>query len=157
MAVMMSMKSINPLLSILSDNRLIGPNFSNWLCNLNIVLNMKALGYILETQVIEPPSRDPTSDQHDTYDMWFCSSAVSGVSNSKSKGKVKVVANKGTYLRYDKDGHWKKNCSRDLASLKASEGKKPSEAWVLDTGASSHVCTSMLVPASSKVLKMNET
>ncbi|XP_031394396.1 uncharacterized protein LOC116205848 [Punica granatum] len=67
---MINMKSMNPLSCILSDNRLTGPNFSNWLRNLNIVLNMEALGYILETQEIELPGGDATSDQQDAYDQW---------------------------------------------------------------------------------------
>ncbi|XP_031394900.1 uncharacterized protein LOC116206223 [Punica granatum] len=46
----MSMKSMNHLSSILNDNRLTRPNFSDWLRDLNIVLNMETLGYILETQ-----------------------------------------------------------------------------------------------------------
>ncbi|PKI58226.1 hypothetical protein CRG98_021397 [Punica granatum] len=62
MAVMISMKSMNPLSVILNDNRLTGPNFSDWLRNLNIVLNMEALGYILENQEIELPGGDATSD-----------------------------------------------------------------------------------------------
>ncbi|PKI44632.1 hypothetical protein CRG98_034987 [Punica granatum] len=31
---------------------------------------MEALGYILETQEIELPSGDATSDQQDAYDQW---------------------------------------------------------------------------------------
>ncbi|XP_031392271.1 uncharacterized protein LOC116204320 [Punica granatum] len=68
---MINMKSMNPLTCILNDNRLTGPNFLDWLRNLNIVLNMEALGYILETQEIELPGRDATSDQQDAYDQWF--------------------------------------------------------------------------------------
>ncbi|XP_031396976.1 uncharacterized protein LOC116207968 [Punica granatum] len=68
--VMINMKSMNPSSCILSDNRLTGPNFSDWLRNLNNVLNMEALGYILETQEIELPSGDATSDQQDAYDQW---------------------------------------------------------------------------------------
>ncbi|XP_031398511.1 uncharacterized protein LOC116209094 [Punica granatum] len=67
---MISMKSVNLLTSLLSDNRLIRANFSDWLRNLNIVLNMEALGYNLETQEIEFPGGDATSNQHNAYDMW---------------------------------------------------------------------------------------
>ncbi|PKI34738.1 hypothetical protein CRG98_044876 [Punica granatum] len=49
-SVTISMKSMNPLSSMLNDNKFIGLNFSDCLRNLNIVQNMEALGYILETQ-----------------------------------------------------------------------------------------------------------
>ncbi|PKI60701.1 hypothetical protein CRG98_018904 [Punica granatum] len=68
--IMISMKSMNHLSCILSDNRFPRPNFSDWLHNLNIVLNMEALGYILETQEIELPGGDATSDQQNAYDQW---------------------------------------------------------------------------------------
>ncbi|PKI41979.1 hypothetical protein CRG98_037597 [Punica granatum] len=80
MAVVISMKSMNPLSCILNDNRLTGPNFLDWFRKLNIVLIMEALGYILETQEIELPGGDATSDQHDAYDQ-----CKTGKKNKKSK------------------------------------------------------------------------
>ncbi|XP_031375640.1 uncharacterized protein LOC116190122 [Punica granatum] len=67
---MISVKSMNPLLSILNDNRLTRSNFSDWLRNLNVVLNMEALGYILETQAVDPPGEDTSNDQLSTYELW---------------------------------------------------------------------------------------
>ncbi|PKI51479.1 hypothetical protein CRG98_028190 [Punica granatum] len=93
---------------------------------------------------------------------------------SKNKGKAKVAADKGTCFHCGKNGHWKRNCQQYLVSLKANKEKKPLEgmsiscyvgsngsyssstAWVRDTGASSHVCTSIQGLASSRVLGRNE-
>ncbi|PKI45504.1 hypothetical protein CRG98_034095 [Punica granatum] len=46
---------------------------------------------------------------------------------SKNKGKAKVVVDKRTCFHCGKDGHWKRNYSQYLASLKANKGKKLSE------------------------------
>ncbi|PKI43689.1 hypothetical protein CRG98_035920 [Punica granatum] len=72
--------------------RLIGPNFSDWLRNLNIVLNMEAPGYILENQEIELPGGDATSDQHDAYDQ--CSvddTKLNGVSERRNRTLLDMV------------------------------------------------------------------
>ncbi|PKI72263.1 hypothetical protein CRG98_007337 [Punica granatum] len=158
------MKSMNSLSCIPSDNWLTGPNFSDWLRNLNIVLNMEALRYILKTHEIELPGGDATSDQQDAYDQWSVDDTKNAMNNkrkdkevvlmvgtssskigkkkkkskkcslpqqstgvTKKKGKTKVAADKGTCFHCGKDGHWKRNCSQYLASLKANKGKKPSE------------------------------
>ena len=87
---------------------------------------------------------------------------------AKHKGKASVVKPKAT-VREDQgkgkcfhcqEGHWKRNCPEFLESLKtkgkgkdgesetfsnllASKcSKSSSNAWVLDTGASSHICAS---------------
>ncbi len=41
----------NPLSHILDDNRLTGPNFSDWLKNLRIVLNLECIGYVLDSKI----------------------------------------------------------------------------------------------------------
>ncbi|PKI65303.1 hypothetical protein CRG98_014341 [Punica granatum] len=48
---------------------------------------------------------------------------------TKKKGNANVVADKGTCFHCGKDGHWKRNCSRYLASLKANKGNKPSKGF----------------------------
>ncbi|PKI40028.1 hypothetical protein CRG98_039598 [Punica granatum] len=53
---------------------------------------------------------------------------------TKKKGKAKVAADKGTCFHCSKDGHWKRNCSQYLASLKANKGKKPSEGTATSGG-----------------------
>ena len=80
--------------------------------------------------------------------------ASRGVSKNKSKKKVEDKG-KGKCFYYQEEGHWKRNCPKFLESIKEKdkigEGetfsnlsisecfKSSSNAWVLDTGASSHI------------------
>ena len=80
--------------------------------------------------------------------------ALGGVSKNKveNKGKEK-------YFYYQGEGHWKRNCSKFLESIKEKDkieegetfsnlsifkcSKSSSNEWVLDTSASSHICSSL--------------
>ena len=42
------MSSTNPLHDIMDANRLIDPNFTDWLMNLNILLKYERIAYVLE-------------------------------------------------------------------------------------------------------------
>ncbi|XP_031116550.1 uncharacterized protein LOC116020210 [Ipomoea triloba] len=44
--------ALNPLSKILEENKLTGPNFTDWLRNLRIVLNLEKIGYVL---IQDPP------------------------------------------------------------------------------------------------------
>ena len=81
--------------------------------------------------------------------------ALGGV--SKNKGK-KIIENKskGNYFYCQREGYWKRNCPKFLESIKRKdkirEGetfsnlsiskcfRSSSNAWILDTSASSHIC-----------------
>ena len=78
---------------------------------------------------------------------------------SKPKKDVpKKVEAKKKYFHCDAKGHWRQNCPLYLESLKFKKDDKPSEgmlviesnlkvssisSWVLDSGSSAHICTSM--------------
>ena len=49
------MSLANPLRGILDANKLIGPNFTDWLRNLRIVLTSERIAYVLDEIVLEPP------------------------------------------------------------------------------------------------------
>ncbi|KAL6582120.1 hypothetical protein OROMI_006134 [Orobanche minor] len=57
----------NPLAILLEKNVLIGPNFIDWLRNLMIVLNMKSLEYVLNTDI--PLTPVLTSGNHEEIDI----------------------------------------------------------------------------------------
>ncbi|XP_020082355.1 uncharacterized protein LOC109705954 [Ananas comosus] len=59
----------NSLAKILDTNRLTGPNFTDWLRNLRIVLNSEKLVYVLDT---EAPAvlENPTAEQRAARNKW---------------------------------------------------------------------------------------
>ena len=60
------MANTNPLSIILDKNCLTGPNFSDWLRNLRIVLNMEKIGYVLESNIPTLP-KDATEEERETH------------------------------------------------------------------------------------------
>ena len=52
----------NPLRDILDVNRLTGPNYMNWLCNLRIVLTVEKIAYVLDT-VMPMPQEGASEDE----------------------------------------------------------------------------------------------
>ncbi len=60
----------NPLSCILDENRLTRPNFSDWLRNLRIVLNLERIGYILDFKIPSALPPEATEKEHDTFRNW---------------------------------------------------------------------------------------
>ena len=57
------MSSSNPIRGIMDGNRLTGPNFSDWLRNLKILLRSKCIDYVLERKgPDEPPANTLEED-----------------------------------------------------------------------------------------------
>ncbi len=66
----MTIQTFNVLAGILNNNKLTRPNFSDWLRNLKIVLNLEHIGYNLDSKVFGPLPEGATSKEHDTLDRW---------------------------------------------------------------------------------------
>lgn len=64
------MASLNPQLDILLTNRLTGPNFSDWLSNLRIVLTLEKIGYVLKSPVPEKLPDDASEEKRAAYQKW---------------------------------------------------------------------------------------
>ncbi|KAJ9176972.1 hypothetical protein P3X46_012230 [Hevea brasiliensis] len=60
----------NPLSCIIDENRLTGPNFSDWLRNLRIVLNIDRIGYVLDSKIPGPLPTGATEEEHDILRKW---------------------------------------------------------------------------------------
>ena len=64
------MASSLSLREILDSNKLIGPNYVNWLRNLKIVLTQEKLSYIYNIPEPQEVRDDATEEEVSTYRMW---------------------------------------------------------------------------------------
>ena len=64
------MASSLSLHSILDANKLIGPNYVDWLRNLKIVLSQEKLSSIFDAPTLEPLGEDALEEEKTTYKMW---------------------------------------------------------------------------------------
>ena len=60
----------NPLRGIMDANKLTGPNFSDWLRNLKIVLMCEKLAYVLEANDPQEPTADSSEEEVILYQAW---------------------------------------------------------------------------------------
>ncbi|PKI53822.1 hypothetical protein CRG98_025781 [Punica granatum] len=70
---------------------------------------MEALGYNLETQEIEFPGGDATSNQHNAYDMWSAADTRNTMNNKRKDKEVVLV----TGTSSSKIGKKKKKSKKD--------------------------------------------
>ncbi|PKI75972.1 hypothetical protein CRG98_003630 [Punica granatum] len=61
---------MNHLSSILNDKRLTRPNLSDWLHNLNNVMNIESITYILETKPVLALGVEVTDEELSNYELW---------------------------------------------------------------------------------------
>ena len=64
------MASSLSLRGILDSNKLIGPNYVDWLTNLKSVLTQEKLSYILDIPEPQEVGDDATAEEVSTYRMW---------------------------------------------------------------------------------------
>ena len=64
------MASSLSLRGILDANKLIGPNYIDWLRNLRIVLTQKKVSYILDTPTPNTIEENASKEERATYKMW---------------------------------------------------------------------------------------
>ena len=65
--------SFNPLSVILSQNKLIGENFTNWKRNLNIVLTSEKHKFVLLEACPSELANNTTKVLKDAYEKWIVS------------------------------------------------------------------------------------
>lgn len=64
------MATKNPLVSILESNKLTGPNYSDWLRNLKIILDSEKRTYVLFEGEPSPEGEAPTRAERDAIQKW---------------------------------------------------------------------------------------
>ena len=84
--------------------------------------------------------------------------------SDKKKGS-KEKKPKGKCFHYEVDGHWKRNCNKYLSELKEKKKGKfdllvleanlvevDSQSWIIDSGSTNHICSSLQMLSSSREL-----
>ena len=69
------MASSLSLRGILDANKLIGPNYVDWLRNLRIVLTQK-VSYVLDSPAPDTIGEDASEEEKSTYKMWKDDSVI---------------------------------------------------------------------------------
>ena len=64
------MASILTLWSILNANKLIEPNYVDWLRNLRIILTQEKVSYILDSLNLDPIREDASEEERATFKIW---------------------------------------------------------------------------------------
>ena len=64
------MSLTNPLRGIMDANLLTGPNFTDWLKNLKILLKSERIAYVLEGDGLVEPASDAFEDEVWEYQKW---------------------------------------------------------------------------------------
>ena len=64
------MTNFNPLVMILDENRLSGPNYVDWKRNLIIVLTADKIAHVLNTEAPELALANATEEQIDAFNKW---------------------------------------------------------------------------------------
>ncbi|XP_057953944.1 uncharacterized protein LOC131148234 [Malania oleifera] len=63
--------AFNPLVIILKENKLVGPNYIDWKRNLNIVLTTKKYKCVLVKVCPQKPSEGATNEETQAYRKWI--------------------------------------------------------------------------------------
>ena len=78
--------SFNPLSVILSQNKLIGENFTDWKRNLNIVLTSERHKFVLLEACPPEPAANAAKAVKDAYEKWIVSNDMSNVLQQQHQG-----------------------------------------------------------------------
>ena len=62
--------SFNPLSVILKENKLIGPNYIDWKCNLNLVLTAEGYEFVLTELCPPEPDSVSSKEEDEAYQRW---------------------------------------------------------------------------------------
>ena len=62
--------TLNPLRGIMDANKLTRPNFTDWLCNLKIVLRCEKLAYVLNVEDPKEPAANASEEEVVLYQTW---------------------------------------------------------------------------------------
>ncbi|XP_024019112.1 uncharacterized protein LOC112090928 [Morus notabilis] len=68
--------SLSPIAQILSTNKLVGENYVDWKCNLDIVLTVDKHKHVLTTPCPLEPTEESIQEERNSYTSWMRSDEI---------------------------------------------------------------------------------
>ncbi|KAL5550459.1 hypothetical protein UlMin_000635 [Ulmus minor] len=130
--------SFNPLSVVLSENKLIGENFTDWKHNLNIVLTSEKYKFVLLEACPPEPAANAAKAIRETYDKWIASNDMA---------RYYMLASMSNMLQQQHQGM--RTAADVMASLQAMFGETSTRGVINSKGGEAN----MVVASSSSSKK----
>ncbi|KAA0062190.1 gag/pol protein [Cucumis melo var. makuwa] len=124
------------IVQLLASKKLDGDNYAAWKSNLNTILVVGDLRFVLTKECPQTPTSNANRTSRKAYDRWIKANekarvyilasvsdvfAKNGKGNTPKQNKKKKTTKKGKCYHYGENGHWLRNCPKYLAQKKAEK------------------------------------
>ena len=138
--------SSNSFSLILTKNQLVGENYKDWKRNLMVVLTAEKLKFVLTEPCPSMPNEESTPQQKEAYMKWQSSNEMArcyilGSISNVLQQKYETISTaaeimKSLHQMFGYKGH-------ELSYIETCLVVDSTNTWIVDSGATNHVCNSL--------------